>query len=224
MTKSTPLTQLPSINTQQGFVNEQQRQMVLQAQNAVNAIPPPQNTQIQLDGTNEDDMTIQEVLNQIHASNNGNSNEENIMNGMMGNFENQTPQSKQPMMPPQIMAPQITSQMMPNPMVQAPPQPQYDPYQQLQFMGALPPQPQPIIDPLQNDNDSSFTTFLGNIAEDVKFAAFIFILFIVVHFIPIDKFLMKYFALDKIPYYDIILKALLAFVVVILCRKLLMKF
>lgn len=226
MTKSTPLTQLPSMNTQQGFINEQQRQMVLQAQHAVNAIPPPQNTQIQLDGNNEDDITIQEVLNQIHATNNnnGNSNEENIINSMMGNNESPTPQSTQPMMPPQIMAPQITSQMMPNPMVQAPPQPQYDRYQQMQFIGAVPPQPQPIVDPLLTDNDSSLTTFLGNIAEDVKFAAFIFVLFIVVHFIPIDKFLMKYFALDKIPYYDIILKALLAFVVVILFRKLLIKF
>lgn len=224
MTKSTPLTQLPSMHTQQGFVNEQQRQMVLQAQQAVNAIPPPQNTQIQLDGINEDDITIQEVLNQLHANNNSNSNEENIMNSMMGNNETPTPQSNQPMMTPQIMAPQITSQMMPNPMVQAPPQPQYDRYQQMQFMGALPPQPQPIVDPLLNDSDGSFTTFVGNIAEDVKFAAFIFVLFIVVHFIPIDKFLMKYFALDKIPYYDIILKALLAFVVVILCRKLLLKF
>jgi hypothetical protein len=223
MSKSTPLTQLPSMNSQQGFVNEQQRQMVMQAQSAVNAIPMPQNTQVQMDGNNEDDMTIQEVLNQIHATN-GNSNEENIMNSMMGNAENPTPQSKQPMMTPQIMLPQITQQMLPNPMVQAPPQPQYDRYQQMQFMGAQPPQPQPIIDPLLNDNDGSFMNFIGTIAEDVKFAAFIFVLFIIVHFVPIDKFLMKYFALDKIPYYDIILKALLAFVVVILCRKLMVKF
>ena len=224
MTKSTPLTQLPSMNAQQGFVNEQQRNMVLQAQSAINALPMPQNTQNQMDGNNEDDMTIQEVLNQIHATNNGNSNEENIMNSMIGNVENAVPQSKQPMMPPQIMASQITQQMMPNPMVQGPPQPHYDQYQQMQFMGAMPPQPQPIIDPLQNDNDGSFMNFLGTIAEDVKFAAFIFILFIVVHFVPIDKFLMKYFALDKIPYYDIILKALLAFVVVIMCRKLMVRF
>lgn len=223
MTKSTPLNQLPSMNTQHSFVNDQQRQMVLQAQHAVNALPMPQNTQIQLDSNNEDDVTIQEVLNQIHSGNNS-TNEENIMNSMMGNTETPTPQSKQPMMTPQIMAPQITQQMIPPPMVQAPPQPQYEPYSQMQFMGQLPPQPQSIIDPLANDSDGSFTSFVGAIAEDIKFAAFIFVLFIVVHFIPIDKFLMKYFALDKIPYYDIILKALLAFVAVILFRKLLLKF
>lgn len=223
MTKSTPLNQLPSMNTQHGFINEQQRQMVLQAQNAVNALPMPQNTQTQMDGNNEDDITIQEVLNQIHAGNGGNNSEESIMNSMMDNQDNLQPQSQQPMMTPQIMTSQVTPQMMPTPLVQHPPQPQYDPYQQMQFIGTLPPQPQSIIDPLQTDNDGSLVGFLGTIAEDVKFAAFIFILFIVVHFIPIDKFLMKYFALDKIPYYDIILKALLAFVAVIVLRKALMK-
>jgi hypothetical protein len=222
MNKSTPLNQLPSINAQHGFVNDQQRQMVMQAQHAVNALPMPQNTQHSVDATTEDDATIQEVLNQIHASGNGGNSDENIMNSMMG-MDSPVPQSKQPMMPPQIMAPQITQQMIPPPMVQSPPQPQFDPYSQMQFAGQFPPQPQNIIDPLQNQVDGSVLGFIGGIAEDVKFGAFIFVLFIVVHFIPIDKFLMKYFALDKIPYYDIILKALLAFIAVILFRKMLMK-
>jgi hypothetical protein len=224
MSKSTPLNQLPSVNGQNVFVNEQQRQMVMQAQSAVNAIPIPQNTQLQMDTSNEDDATIQEVLNQIHGGGNGGGQQSSEEGMMMNMMEGPTPQSRQPMMTPQIMAPQITQQMMPPPMVQSPPQPQFDPYGQMQYSGQYPPQPQPIIDPLQNQSEGSVLGFVGAIAEDVKFAAFIFILFIIVHFIPIDKFLMKYFALDKIPYYDVILKALLAFVAVILFRKLLMKF
>lgn len=227
MNKSTPLNQLPSVGGQNVFVNEQQRQMVMQAQSAVNAIPIPQNTQITVDSGNEDDATIQEVLNQIHGGGGGQGSQGgmdetmNMMNQMM-NMDAPTPQTKQPMMTPQIMAPQITQQMFPPPMVQAPPQPQMDPYTQTHYMGQFPPQPQPIVDPLQNQGDGSVLGFITTIAEDVKFASFIFILFIIVHFIPLDKFLMKYFALDKIPYYDVILKAVMAFVAVIIFKKFLL--
>lgn len=225
MNKSTPLNQLPSVGGQNVFVNEQQRQMVMQAQSAVNAIPIPQNTQIAVDGGNEDDATIQEVLNQIHGGGSGGqvgADEPMMMMNQMMNMDAPAPQTKQPMMTPQIMAPQITPQMFPAPMVQAPPQPQLDPYTQTQYMGQFPPQPQPIVDPLQNHGDGSVLGFLTAIAEDVKFASFIFILFIIVHFIPLDKFLMKYFALDKIPYYDVILKAVMAFVAVIVFKKFLL--
>jgi len=228
MNKSTPLTQLPTMGGHNVFVNDQQRQMVMQAQNSVNAIPIPQNTQLPVDGGNEDDATIQEVLNQINGGG-GSGGSQGQMSGeeamMMAQMMEQqpAPQSKQPMMTPQIMAPQLNPSMFPTPMVQAPPQPQFDPYQHMQFAGQYPPQPQPIVDPLQNQTDGSVLGFITTIAEDVKFASFIFLLFIIVHFIPLDKFLMKYFALDKIPYYDVILKAVMAFVAVILFRKLLLK-
>lgn len=227
MNKSTPLNQLPATGGQNVFINEQQRQMVMQAQSAVNAIPIPQNTQISVDGGNEDDATIQEVLNQIHGGEghgghggHGGGVDEpmNMMNQMM-NMDVPPPQTQQPMMTPQIMAPQISPKMFPTPMVQAPPQPQMDPYTQTQYLGQFPPQPQQIVDPLQNHGDGSVLGFITTIAEDVKFASFIFILFIIVHFIPLDKFLMKYFALDKIPYYDVILKAVMAFVAVIIFKK-----
>lgn len=220
MNKSTPLNQLPNVGGQNVFVNEQQRQMVMQAQNAVGAIPIPQNTQLSVDGGNEDDATIQEVLNQIHNGGTGgmSADDINLVNQMM-NTETPTPQTKQPMMTPQIMLPQVTPQMMPQPLVQAPPTPQFDPYTQSHFVGQLPPQPQQIVDPLQNQTDGSVLGFLTTIAADVKLASFVFVLFVIVHFIPLDKFLMKYFALDKIPYYDVILKAVMAFVAVIIFKK-----
>jgi hypothetical protein len=211
MNKSTPINQLPAMNNQGNFVNDQQRQMVMQAQSAVNALPMPQNTQVSSDMMNDDDATIQEVLNQI----NGGNGAQEADNGVM----------RQPVMTPQIMTQQVTPQMVVQPlMAQGPPQPTFDQYQQMNaFVGQFPPQPQPLVDPLQNSQDSSIVGFVSSIAEDIKFGAFIFILFIVVHFIPIDKFLMRYFALDKIPYYDIILKALVAFVAVVLLRKLLIR-
>jgi hypothetical protein len=204
MSKSTPITQLPNTGGQNNFINEQQRQIVMHAQNSINAIPMPQNTQTSVDIANDDDATIQEVLNQIHST------------GGMEQMENQ---ARQPTMPPQIMTHQVLPQMMPQPVVQSQPQPMYDQFSQMQYTGQYPPQPMQVLDPLQNQTEGSMLGFVGVIAEDVKFSAFIFILFIVVHFIPIDKFLMRYFALDKIPYYDIILKALVAFVAVILFRK-----
>lgn len=219
MNKSTPLNQLPAMNGQNTFINDQQRQMVMQAQNAVNALPMPQNTQMSSELSNDDDATIQEVLNQIHGGNVSGSSE-----GMDAPTHAMQPQHKpMPVMPPQLMNPQITPNMMAQPIVQSPPQPAFDPYAHMQFAGQYPSQPQNIIDPLQNQTDGSVMSFIGSVAEDVKFAAFVFILFIIVHFIPIDKFLMKYFALDKIPYYDIILKATVAFIAVIIFRKLVMK-
>lgn len=210
MNKSTPLNQLPVMNGQNTFINDQQRQMVMQAQSAVNALPMPQNTQMSSELGNDDDATIQEVLNQIHGGNSSQSADE-------------VPSKSVPTMPPQLMNQQITPNMMPQPIMQSQPlQPTFDPYAQM-YAGQFPSQPQNIIDPLQNQTDGSMLGFFSSIAEDVKFAAFIFTLFIIVHFIPIDKFLMRYFVLDKIPYYDVILKATMAFVAVIIFRKFMMR-
>lgn len=219
MNKSTPLNQLPSLNGQNTFVNEQQRHMVMQAQSAVNALPMPQNTQSSGDMTNDDDATIQEVLNQLH----GGSDSQMVDVGM-----SQPPQQQQqpPMMPPQLMNQQISPQMMPQPVVQfQPPKQVFDPYTQAQYTAQYPQQQQTqdVYDPLQTTEDNQPLSFLATIAEDVKFGAFIFILFVVVHFVPLDKFLMRYLALDRIPYYDVLLKAIMAFVVVVLSRKFLTK-
>lgn len=219
MNKSTPLNQLPVMNGQNTFINDQQRQMVMQAQNAVNALPMPQNTQMSADLPNDDDATIQEVLNQIHGGGTGGGS--HSMEGM-DTPSMSAPSASIPVMPPQLMNQQISPAMMPQPIVQSPPQPTFDPYTQM-YSGQYPAQPQPIVDPLQHSTDGSVLGFVGSIAEDVKFAAFIFTLFIAVHFIPVDKFLMRYFALDKIPYYDVILKATVAFVAVIIFRKLIMR-
>jgi len=77
MNKSTPLSQLP--NTQQQptlpnnptFVNDQQRQIFVQAQQAAQTFTLPQNTQASNDMGTEDDMTIQDALDALNASASG---------------------------------------------------------------------------------------------------------------------------------------------------------
>ena len=230
-TRSTPINQLPNMNNQNTFVNDQQRNMVMQAQNAISQLQIPQNTQ-QPAENDEDDNTIQEVLNQIHSTGSQDNQYQQQLQQMQLQQQMQQLQQMQmqkdsiqqaPQMPPQMMQ-QAAPQQMPQiiQMPQMTTQPQFD------IMAALsqtngPAHSQPaastIPDPLEGNNESGLFGIITSITEDVKFAAFIFVLFVVVHFIPIDKFLLKYFSIDRIPYYDILLKGLVAFVAVIVFRK-----
>jgi hypothetical protein len=216
-TRSTPINQIiPQQNAQaNSFINDQQRQIVMNAQNAINTMQMPQNTQQPLDVSSlDDDQTIQDVLNQIHTENGATSQSE--------------VHSKLPVMPPQLLTSHVTPQMIPTPVVQATPQvlpSQHDFNQMTNHFNTSMSQPQQMyIDPLQNHDESSIFNLMSSVAEDLKIAGLIFILFVIVHFIPVDKLFMKYFALDRIPYYDIILKALMAFIVVIMFRKVFAKF
>lgn len=65
MSKSTPITQLPiAPQQQQIFVNDQQRQMVNQAQQAQQSFQMPQTTSAS--EMQEDESTVLEVLNQLN--------------------------------------------------------------------------------------------------------------------------------------------------------------
>jgi hypothetical protein len=166
---------------------------------------------------NEDDATIQDVLNQI----NGGANDSSESSTHMMNMQMNTMQ--QPTMPPQVMTPQMTPQMMSQHVIQKPQQPSYEQYMSMNgYMGQYPPQPQNHN--IQDmENDGSIMSFITNITDDIKLAAFVFVLFIAVNFIPVDKYLSKYFAIDKIPYYDIITKAIIAFIAVIVLKKMILK-
>jgi hypothetical protein len=223
-TRSTPLNQLPNANGQNVFVNDQQRNMVMQAQSAISQLQMPQNTQQPMDN-DEDDNTIQEVLNQIQSTNNQDTQYQQQLQQMQQMQQMQQLQQMQqmqmqkeggsqsaPQLPPQLM--QQSAHQMPQ-VIQLP-----QPFDLSQLAPQLPPQPTNIQDPLEGGNDGGVFAIITSITEDIKFGAFVFILFVIVHFIPIDKFLMKYFAIDRIPYYDVLLKALVAFVAVIVFRKL----
>ncbi len=203
MNRSTPINNL----TPNTFVNDQQRQIVMQAQQAITNMQLPQNTQLtpqnvqNFEPQNEDDAAIQEVLNQIQAS-------------------TSTP-TEQPVVhqqPPSI--PTIPPQ--PTQFVQNTPDTGSNPA--MQYLGQYPPQPQQYFDnnifaqTKPNDQNSVLSSITA-VAQDVKLATFVFIIFIVLHFVPVDRFLLRYISMDKIYYYNIVTRALLAFVAVIVFKK-----
>lgn len=61
---STPINQLPNASQQDNvFVNDQQKQYIAQAQQAISKSPMPQSSG---DIINDDDMIVQDILNQIN--------------------------------------------------------------------------------------------------------------------------------------------------------------
>lgn len=211
MNRSTPISNLQQGNTStSSFVNDQQRQIVMQAQQAISNMTLPQNTQLNQNlDIADDDATIQEVLNQIQSTSS---------NPHTSNIAQQSPPQQYEMQQQQVQNVQVPNISYPS----HPPQPSFAPNMVgngVNFAGQMPPQPSPYLDP---ENHSGILGSVGAVAQDVKLAAFVFILFIVVQFIPIDRFLLRYFAFDKIPYYQVILKALLAFVAVIFFKKFIM--
>lgn len=205
MNRSTPINNLP----QSSFVNDQQRQIVMQAQQAITNMQLPQNTQLaqtNFELQNEDDATIQEVLNQIQSTTTTTEQQPNLP-------QQPVPQAQMPSIP--ALPPQPT-QFTQN-------QTDLLQNQAMQYLGQYPPQPQQYVDGglLANrvGEQNTMLTSISAVAHDVKLATFVFVLFILVQFVPVDRFLVRYIAMDKIYYYHIIVKALIAFVAVIVFKK-----
>lgn len=212
MNKSTPIAQLPSNTLQNNnFINEQQRQFITQAQQAISNSPMPQNTQMSSDIANDDDIVVQDILNQINASS---SNDQNSSSGQQDPSLNMNAINQQLMMQ-QLAAQQnmVQSSQMPQNMGY-PPQAMY----QMSQMGYGGPMENSIV--VQGNQPMDFKTYLFNFADDVKLAGVVFAVVILVHFIPLDKLISKYFAVDKIPYHDIILRAIMAALLVVIIKKL----
>ncbi len=210
MNKSTPLSQLPNAMQQQtSFVSDQQKQMITNAQQAINNISMPQNTQIPSDIINDDDATIQEVLNHINLS------------------QSQQPQMPQ-QQPQQVQQQQIPLQkQMPMDMNQYMSQQIQQPYDidalnnQMVMQNLM--QQMPQQQTIAAHTGSSIEMFFHMFGDDLKLAILILTMIVLVHFIPIGSILGRYIAIDKIPYHDILLKALLASILVVLTKKLVVK-
>lgn len=219
MSKSTPLSQLPSANQPPRFVSDQQRQFITQAQQAIGNSHMPQNTQASSDIANDDDIVVQDILNQINAT---------------------TSSNEQSQQEPQMQQSQYSEQINVNPLLiqqlaaaQGPPPPQYP----QQFMGPpqlmggnIPPHilyqltggggfPQDM--PIQQTNGViDYRTFMFYFADDLKLAALVFIVTVIVHFIPLEKFIGRYITIDKIPYHQVLFRAIMAAIIVVILKKL----
>lgn len=191
MIKSTLLAQLP-LNTAKseqhtfappsqqaptGFINDQQRQIVAQAQQASEAFTLPQNTQASSDIVTEDAATIQDALDAL-------SKQDALGPAITGipNAEYYTQQQQE--------------------------RPEYfgaDPGQYMSDDEAPSPGRPEVKAKLLHD----LMTWNG----DVKKAIIIGIVFVIVSLTPVDSFVNRYIAMDKIPYSSLILRALIIVVV-----------
>lgn len=242
MNKSTPLNQLPhpasavSAATGNmsagGFVSEQQRQMISQAQQAAQNFALPQNTQPSNDVLNtDDDATVQEVLNQLNQASaimqqqstgmqppppNNNPSPVNAMHlssgmeMMQGGTEHAGGQNPNaPAYHPSLFEPSPASMAMKAGVAMMPAAYSFG------NMGTV--------------NGATGATgatggMLGSYGAmlydpDLKLLCLAAAAYIIVTMIPVERFVYQYVSLYKIPYSDLFVKAFLCGVIVYLFSK-----
>lgn len=212
MNKSTPIHQLPVGNgSGPGFINEQQKQMITQAQQAIGNMNLPQNTQI-ADIATEDDATIQEVLNQING---GGSTAPSVA-------------TQQQQIPAQLLQQQAIQQEIQQQQAYALQQQQAyanQLQQQLEMSAMYNMQPQSVnmAAPASTGIASTLDQFFGMFADDLKLVVFVLGAAIIAQFVPLSTFLGKYIAIDKIPHHDVFVKAILTASLVLFAKRAMLK-
>jgi hypothetical protein len=209
MNKSTPINQLPSQNSSPNiFVNDQQRQIITQAQQAINNSTMPQNTQLSNEIINDDDLAIQDMLNNLNSQPQDIQQIQQIQ--QLQQLQQQQLQQQQHMQQQQHYQQQddylsrvaAMSHMM-QPQLSQPQQlPQLSQTQQFFKSGGLTDQ------------------FAQLMSTELKIAGIVFIAVILVQLVPFTQYISKYIAVEKIPYHDILLKAMIATFIVIIIKKL----
>ena len=162
-------------------------------------LPAPTKQETEKETLPDDEATIQEVLNQI-------------------NMSMPSPQPPQQLQQPSAMPFPTAPQMS-----QSPQTPYYpaDMYMQAAMQGNVPSTMPPVVP--GNQALSTMDMFFTMFADDVKLALLVFACVIVVHFIPASTILNKYIAIDKIPYHEVILRAIMCAALVIILKMLFVK-
>lgn len=214
MSKSTPLSQLPSSlqgshQNQNTFVNDHQKQMITQQQQAVNSISMPQNTQLPQDIINDDDATIQEVLNHISQQSGGQQAQQTIPQNMVQPLQQNIAQEPQGMSA-------YDNMMLQNIMAGG----------SAFGLDDIPHNQKTHGLTGVNTNalhSSNLNMFMNVFADDIKLAILVLVLVVAVNFVQIGSILGKYIAIEKIPYHDILLKAILVAVLVVIFKRVIIK-
>jgi hypothetical protein len=210
MNKSTPLNQLPSGPLGQNtFVNDQQRQIVTNAQAAINTMQMPQNTQQTFDVGNDEEAEIQEALNDVNAQ----------------LHRQPTPQMQMPPPPMPVQHQQQMQQSM-NGYVQQMPNIPIENQADLMFMqngGQAPPpsmhMPMPPVPKFDISEPQTVKQIIIRFADDLKLGAAIIGVIFALHFVPIESIVGKYFAIEKIPHHQILIRAVLAAAIIIIIKN-----
>lgn len=203
MNKSTPIAQLPTMNQQGSFINDQQRQMITNAQAAIQQSTMPQNTQLSSDIINDDDPAIQEVLSQFNGG--PSSKQEQMQMQNMGGMVQQNHMQQQQMLA-QLQAQQNYMENMAQMNQVIPPQ----------MMAQMP----QIVPGSSAISTEVLKNYMVDISDDLTLTGLVLGLFVVVHFIPIENIITRYISLDKIPYHSIIIKAIFAAILFFFIKKL----
>lgn len=222
MSMSTPITQLPSFShgsmpqqpSQQSpqFINEQQRHIVTQAQNAANQFKMPLSTTTHRHPVYEDDATIQEALQLASGSD------------TTAPLPPAAAQLQTPTYPPHVSdhgyahvnaAPNAANAAYPADLVYG--GPAVGGGYGMSGMPGMPGMPSSGADVA----DAGFASFLL-VAEDIKIAAFAVVLLVVLELIPARSLVTRYImSMDNVPHADLVIKAILVGAVVFLTPKLL---
>lgn len=213
MSKSTPVNQLPAFSSQQpssalpSFVNDQQKHMVQQAQQASQTFQVPQNSNDVI--TPDDDNAIQDMLQSISATTSAMQQQEQISgvssvpDVQLADVYHQTNLGfQQQQMPMQ--------QQYDNPMMFM----QGGADQNEQFNGAQ--DQQQIV----ANVGGSFAGGLLQWNTETKAALLACALFIGLSIAPIEQVIFKYVALYHIPYSTVLIKGVLCGVLLFLLLKL----
>lgn len=209
MQKSTPLSQLPSISASTQSMNNEPNALLA-----------------------DDDSTIQEVLNQINMQQGTN------VPVMETPVPIQQQQSQQPITnashQQQLLAQGLMHQAPPHAHMSGAASQMSAAQMNANFSymdQGVPPsvdltsmyQPPPSTHAMQQMSlgNNTIDMFIHMFANDAKLAVLVFGAVVAMHFIPAADIINKYVAIEKIPYYDIIVKALLCAAIVLFVGKIL---
>ena len=132
----------------------------------------------------------------------------------------QLPSTAQPMNDDDVVVQDILNQINGDGASPPPPPEEYQQqpvyYPPPQQLVPSPPQQQQVqqVPPPQD-----LQNYMMYFADDLKLGGLVFTIAVLVHFIPIDKYVSKYFNIQNIPYHDIILRSILIALLVVLIKK-----
>lgn len=167
---------------QGSYVNDQQKQLVMQAQQSIQSFQQPQDSNVTHEGDNPDH--IFETLQALDPS----------------LFEQQKQQQLQ-------MQEQQLQQL------------QMQELQQQQQQQNQQQMPQQNGQHMEQQKQGFFDLY----SIEIKMSIICAIVFIIVSILPIEKIIFKYYSLDRIPYSNLILKAIISAIVFFILIKLIIK-
>ena len=191
MAKSTPLRQIQDSRNGNSYINEQQMQMVTQAQQAAQAFQQPQDSSQLIDGA-VDENAINELLQNITSETFAQAGDEPQMQSSIPQMQSSIPQ-----MPTYF------------------PSPFNQPHNYIDDVAEMP----------ATNTKAGASGFMsmfsaGALNNDLKLAAICVTVFIIASHIPLEKLVYRYVSLDKIPYSQIVIKAILAGILFIILGRL----